>query len=347
MDRRLCLFVCDQPKGATFLQRAALEHQCDHGSSQNCDRIPGPREHVCDDRGVKRGARGLGQDLARWSDSPRNVLTRTTGSDRSSSSGSGPRMRRADLPEVRRGLYIKLGQGGAWEGDCLARGVLRLGYDDWNPDLWRQRDWKGLEEWALSTGRTQTRGTAKNHVRQIREFNEASADVIWITFSGGRLFWCFALEGQPEADESFDEGRWVRVTQDGWHDRAADGEVSLSIPHLSGRLTRLAAYRGTICELDHDQLEYLIRKLQGKPAHAAVHGEQALGELIHALEPAVRSLGWRDFEILIDLITRAANWRRVDAIGGSQKGIDVLLEDPLTGNHAIVSVKAAGRCGCP
>ena len=55
-------------------------------------------------------------------------------------------MRRADLPEVRRGLYIKLGQGGAWEGDCPARGVLLNGYDDWNPDLWRQRDWKGLEE---------------------------------------------------------------------------------------------------------------------------------------------------------------------------------------------------------
>src|SRR5438552_3545564 len=116
----------------------------------------------------------------------------------------------AGLSEAGRGLYIKLGQGGAWESDCLERGVLRLGYDDWNPDLWRTGAWEKLEEWAIETKRRDARGTAKNDVRQIREFNEASADVIWITFSRGRLWWCFAAHGRPYSDDTLTEGRWVR-----------------------------------------------------------------------------------------------------------------------------------------
>ncbi len=56
-------------------------------------------------------------------------------------------------------------------------------------------------------------------------------------------------------------------------------------------------------------------------------------ELMKKLEP-------RDFEILVDLIFTTSGWRRLGAVGKTQKTLDLDLILPSTGERAFVQVKS-------
>ena len=111
---------------------------------------------------------------------------------------------------------------------------------------------------------------------------------------------------------------------------------------LNGRLTRVASYQGTIADVGARPglLEYLTRKIYGLGSEAGEKSRAAIVNLETVLQTAIRSLSARDFEIFVDLITREAGWKRLDELGGTQRGIDMLLSEPLTGQTMIVSVKA-------
>ena len=63
--------------------------------------------------------------------------------------------------------------------------------------------------------------------------------------------------------------------------------------------------------------------------------------LVSATGDLVRHLHWADFELLFDLLLTQGGWRRVSARGGPMADIDLLLEQPLTGERASVQVKSA------
>ncbi|MBA3835963.1 MAG: hypothetical protein H0X53_09025 [Sphingomonas sp.] len=50
---------------------------------------------------------------------------------------------------------------------------------------------------------------------------------------------------------------------------------------------------------------------------------------------------WADFELLVDLLFARGGWRRLSGLGGSMRDIDLLIEQPLTGERASVQVKSA------
>lgn len=66
----------------------------------------------------------------------------------------------------------------------------------------------------------------------------------------------------------------------------------------------------------------------------------ALSNLEGAVENLVRRLGWKDFELLCDLIFTRAGWQRVGALGRTQKTVDLELLSPVTGRRAWVQVKS-------
>lgn len=62
--------------------------------------------------------------------------------------------------------------------------------------------------------------------------------------------------------------------------------------------------------------------------------EDVAGDMIAALH-------WADFETLVDLILARSGWNRVSALGGTQKDADMVVEQAVTGETALVQVKSS------
>ena len=51
-------------------------------------------------------------------------------------------------------------------------------------------------------------------------------------------------------------------------------------------------------------------------------------------------LHWADFETPVDLIFARSGWQRISRVGGTQADVDLVLEQPATGETAFVQVKS-------
>lgn len=228
-------------------------------------------------------------------------------------------------------LFIKLGESGMWESDCVRDGTLRLRYQRVPHDLCMNGDWIEVEKVVQEF--SADRGAATRHVNQIRMFYEADEKVLWVTFHGDRLWWCFSRRGVSILPDNIRERR----TATDWSDTDIHGNPLLKST-LSGLLLSVQNYRGTICSIG--EVEYLLHKINGtlEPHVAAAH--TAYENLQNALIPIIRKLHPRDFEIFVDLMFRQAGWQRVGVSGGTEKDIDLALVSPLTEERIAVQVKS-------
>ncbi len=229
--------------------------------------------------------------------------------------------------------YIKLGSGGEWEADSLKQRILRFGYREAPHKACLEGDWNAVRQIYLEI--RDNEGAATRDANQIRVFYEAGEDILWITFSGGFLWWCFAVPGVEEHPDG--DGR-IRRTADGWHNTDVNGR-SLTIDRLSGNLLKVQAFRGTICEVG--AFDYLVRRLNGELLPEVQEAKEAEEALVEAIVPMMRLLTWQDFELLVDLIFANSGWRRVGVVGKTQKTVDLELVLPTTGERAFVQVKSS------
>jgi hypothetical protein len=110
------------------------------------------------------------------------------------------------------------------------------------------------------------------------------------------------------------------------------------VDNLSGALAKVQGFRGTICRVK--AADYLITKLNGEIQPEVIKAEKALSELECTLVPLIRKLGWKDFELLTDLVFTQAGWQRIGPLGKTEKSIDLDLMAPVTGKRAFVQVKS-------
>ena len=54
----------------------------------------------------------------------------------------------------------------------------------------------------------------------------------------------------------------------------------------------------------------------------------------------ITGLHWADFETLVDLIFARSGWQRVSRVGEKLTDVDLILEQPATGEVAFVQVKS-------
>lgn len=232
-----------------------------------------------------------------------------------------------------RAIYIKLGRSGSWESECLERGIIRFGYKETPFESAQSGDWDTVWEfWHDNRGDA---GTATRDLGQIRNFYEDGDDTLWITLSGGLLWWCFAKPGvqmHPDGHGPF------RECVDGWKSTDIAGN-KLSTEKLSGNLLRVQGFRGTICDVK--AFDYLIRKLNHELQPAVEAATKAENEMVEKIMPLLRMLTWQDFELLVDLVFSNSGWRRVGQLGKTQKTVDIELMLPTTGERAFVQVKSA------
>jgi len=228
-------------------------------------------------------------------------------------------------------LYIKLGKEGMWERECIEKeNTLKLGYNEVPHDLCVKGEWEKVQEECLKFHK---KSAAKRDVQQIRCFYEADESVLWITFYQNKLCWCFS---KPEVTLQ-DDGTKTRPVIEKWKCEDIEGEPLL-FDRLSGDILSLQAFRGTICRVDKS--EYVINKINAEKSEEIKEAETALKNLEEKLKTIIQRLHWKDFETLTDLIFRQAGWKRVSLLGDQQRGFDLDLLCPITGNRYLVQVKS-------
>lgn len=115
--------------------------------------------------------------------------------------------------------------------------------------------------------------------------------------------------------------------------------MPLTTRSLSSALLRTASYRMTICKVAHEA--YLLRRIRGEadPLHAAALDLQTQQEALAVR--LIAQLDWRDFETLVDLVLTRSGWRRGSSVGDGEVDVDILLDNPSTGETAWVQVKSS------
>ncbi len=234
--------------------------------------------------------------------------------------------------QIRNAYYIKLGKGGEWEEDSIKGGLLRLGWRA-NPlaDI-NARAWGAIEEQLRASQPHQ--GTATRDGNALREIVASSVDDVWITFHDSRLWWCRLADGPVEEDTVSK----FRRTLDGWKDSDTSGH-RLLIAGIPGDISQLQGFRGTVCRVKAS--DALRRLLHGERSPAFQAVSAAADTLAREVSTAIRSLHWKDFETLVDLLFRQAGWRRLSVLGETMKYADLELEEPITGERYQVQIKSA------
>jgi hypothetical protein len=215
-----------------------------------------------------------------------------------------PRLPAAIRPE--RVRYIKLGGAGSWEQECKSKGIIRFGFGSSRPErfrLCRAQQWDELTKFFLEEGKT--KGTATRFTNETRLFFDDDGKTLWITFIDDLLFWGFVTPGLPEQHP--DNDGVLRHVAGGWRSTDIKGE-QLTKDRLSGALTKLAAYRGTSCNVD--VADYVVRRINGQKTIEVERAIKALEGVTNSVQEMTKLLQPQDFEILVDLVFSTSGWRR-------------------------------------
>jgi hypothetical protein len=237
--------------------------------------------------------------------------------------------------------YIKLGRGGGWERECIETGIARFGYGTERDDRFLaalEGRWGDLSQMFRDDGKDA--GTATRFTHDVETFFTEGPETLWVTFYGQQLWWAF-LEPEPPERHPDTSGTFRNVVG-AWCGTDLAG-AKLTMDRLAGSLTKLAAYRSTTFALKRGTREYIVRRINGERSPEIQRAEAALAAIWASARELIALLEPRDFELLVDLIFTSSGWRRLGAVGGTQKTLDLDIELPSTGERAFVQVKSATR----
>lgn len=230
-------------------------------------------------------------------------------------------------------LFIKLGQGGQFEKECIEKNqTLQLGYREVDHKLCVSGQWDKVHNYFTTVENSKT-FVATSHTNQVKQFYEEDEKTLWITFYANKLWWCFS---KPEITLLPDKTK-TRPVIGKWSDKDIKENVLLA-GNISGKLLKTQGFRGTICSVPEEK--YALAKINCEQMKEVAEVEQAMFELKSKLILLIQNLQWKDFETLVDLIFRQAGWQRVSDLGKTQKTLDLELLAPVTGERAIVQIKA-------
>jgi hypothetical protein len=227
--------------------------------------------------------------------------------------------------------FIKLGEKGVWEKDCIDNDYLILDYKLVPHHLCQEGKWSEVRDNFPYGGDS---GSKTRHLNQVRRFYEEPESTLWITFYGDSLYWCFSMPEITYISNSTDIKKLNSKTRpviEKWSRFNVNG-IELLKSRISGKLLATQKFQGTICEVR--ELKYLLHKINGtlEPhVEAAGKAEEAL---VNALQPIIKNLHEKDLEILIDLIFRNAGFQRTGVVGGTEKnGYTDLMVDGAPSPH--------------
>ena len=231
--------------------------------------------------------------------------------------------------------YIKLGRGSKWAQTSLERGEIHLGHSLVPHELAASGDRAAIETHLIGLGRSP--GKARDFAREIMDFYFLESDTTWITFHKEQLWWARATPDVHWIGETETTGARMRRTIEPWRNTDAKGTV-LEQCSLGTRLTKVAAYRQTLCGVE--SVEYLMRRLAGEEEPIVREALGVRSTMVASAGKLIAALHWADFETLVDLLLSRSGWHRVSALGGTMKDADLVVEQTVTGETALVQVKS-------
>lgn len=250
-----------------------------------------------------------------------------------------------NLSKITATRFIRLGQSGSWAEDCFRDGIIRLGFSSGTPEmleLAKKCKWEQVKNYWLAKDHSPQ--VASSYTNQMRAFFEDDGSTLWITIRNQYLYYGIAQAGVPiPYDKDPDKSKlssFKKMSQSGWKNRDVNGKF-LTIDKLSGRLTKVGGFQGTICSIKEPVANYLKLRIQGKINPAIEKTETLKLALQKQIIGLVRDLTWHDFETLVELIFSNSGWRRVAKTGGSKELVDIELENPITKDSAFVQVKSS------
>jgi hypothetical protein len=232
--------------------------------------------------------------------------------------------------------YIKLGRGGCWEDVSLDRGELHFGHGKISHQLSLGDDSDAIKKFRIDGGRDPR--AAAEDAREVLDFYRLGADCLWITFAREHLWWTFAEPKVTWLGSGKGHGERLRKSIGGWRRTDVDGKP-LRMNGLSTRLTKVASYRRTLCSVEAE--DYLLRRINGVEEPLVAKSALARDRLLATIAEAIASLHQADFETLIDVIFARSGWNRVSRLGGTQKLVDMVLEQPTLEERIAVQIKSS------
>ncbi len=243
-----------------------------------------------------------------------------------------------DFKEAR---YIKLGKGNCWSDISLERSEIHFGFGAIPHEMALRHDADEIRKLQTALGRKGN--AASDDAREVLDFYSLGRDCLWITFCRGHLWWTFSdpevlwIGGDSSGKDSAQHGFRCRKC-DSWSKLDQTGEP-LRIDGLSSLLTKVAAYRRTICRIQASE-EYLRRRINAIKDPLLEQATVAGNAMLDVLDGAIAKLHQTDFETLTDVMFATGGWHRISALGGNLEFIDLALEQWVTGERAAVQVKS-------
>lgn len=229
-------------------------------------------------------------------------------------------------------LFIKLGEKGTWEEDCLTKTqTIRIGFTNIDHQTCLDGKWADITKYYISEGIKPF--VATSFTNQAKRFYEEGSNTLWVTFYANKMWWCFAessITVLPDMTK-------VRSVIGTWSDKDINGVV-LTADRIRGSLLKTQGFRGTICTVPEHG--YAVAKINADEIKEVIAVEEAVRTLNDRLQVLIKSLQWKDFEILVDLIFRQAGWQRVGVTGKTAKTLDLDLIAPVTGEKCMVQIKS-------
>jgi hypothetical protein len=235
--------------------------------------------------------------------------------------------------DIRKVQYIKLGKAGGSEEKCLNEGCMSIDYLSVPHKIALRGDKNEIS--GLYTQEGKSKSAATGFANNIIDFYQDDEHTLWFTFSNGFLYWCTAY---PEVFIGGDQSK-VRRCVNGWNRCSLNGKP-LRISELSGALTKTAGYRGTICMVDKDVAEYLLRGIRDEKSPLITELKEVNSSLKKLTAEAIKLLQPNDFELLVDLIFSQNHWQRIGYVGSTQKTVDMEIVQPFMDYRAFIQVKS-------
>ena len=221
--------------------------------------------------------------------------------------------------EIKKALYIKLGEGGCWAKDSIETWKIRIGFESINIDLIKEEKWDKIKETLDKND--------KIFFNALKNIIDADSETVFITFFSNKMYWCVAKKGSINEDNI---SKYLE-TEIKWSDKSINKERLFGIDQISGRITKYKAYPRRFLSIGNklDELNYLKQIINNNETTQYKDLFAAKAKLKEALIPAIKNLIPDDFELLVDLLFRNFGWKRISVLGKTMKDFDIILEEPL------------------
>lgn len=230
-------------------------------------------------------------------------------------------------------FFIKMGRKGAWEESAIKQGKIRIGWREIKLGDIQQERWDKIKKEIRTLSKTD--GSASADFNALRNIYDADSNTVFITFYGGKLYWCKSKTTVKRVLE--DDISKYRPVDGQWQCRDIKGEI-LDLSKVPGTISKVQRFSGTCCQVH--EFDILFRLINGLHSEEYKAIEKARKQLTNDVKRGITLLHPKEFELLVELIFRQSGWRRVSVLGESLKDIDLELEDPITLDRYMVQIKS-------